>query len=118
MSFAHGYDTPGPFGRGAGGDHDRSRKAGCGDGRAGVAVGAAGYRDSRKVVRSLSSASDRLSVAMWREPPPQGPKRSRSVGAQPSCMYGAREPTPISDGTLNSPPVPTSTRVLLVKIAP
>ena len=46
------------------------------------------------------------------------PKRSAIVAAHPSCMSGVRQPTPTSGGTWNAPPVPTSTVVLFVNLAP
>src|SRR5580698_9862238 len=45
-------------------------------------------------------------------------KRSAIVAARPSCRSGVRQPTPISGGTWNDPPVPTSTVWLLVSFPP
>src|SRR5262249_48888895 len=76
-----------------------------------------GQSDSRYALRSAICAVDRCVVTPWLLPP-HAPKRSAIVVAQPLCMNGARAPTPSRLGTLNRPPVPTSTSTLLVSSSP
>ena len=64
-------------------------------------------RVSRDIRLILHKTASSLLVLPCFEPP-QAPKRSLSVAAQPSCIQGPREDRPRSEGTWNMPPVPTS----------
>src|SRR5882724_10510528 len=59
--------------------------------------------ERKNVTRSACSSAER-SEALPCSVPPQGPKRSATLLAQPSWKIGERKPTASSDGVTNFPP--------------